>query len=118
MVESQAEPSWDAPCPKSYRHRLLLPRDHAMPAIHHYRSGKLGDGQQDRGVLQRLETVAGVRHDQQVSRTGLPGQLTGDHTDPTAEYLYRSLAGFSCSARRAPRVIPMSLCRNTLSSPP
>ena len=37
-----------------------------------HRSAQLGDSQQDRGILQRLETVAGVGHDEQVSGAGLP----------------------------------------------
>jgi hypothetical protein len=64
-------------------------RRSALPAVGPAPRGsaQLGNGQQDRGVLQRLETVPGVRDDEQVSGACLPRLPTDDHADSAVEHL-------------------------------
>lgn len=44
-------------------------------------SGQFGDGQQHRGVLQRLEAVPGIGNLEQITRSALPRRVADVHPD-------------------------------------
>ncbi|MEE3920454.1 hypothetical protein V2I01_26325 [Micromonospora sp. BRA006-A] len=53
----------------------------------------LDDGEQHRRVLERLQRVPAVRHDQQIAGCAVPGRLARAEPDPAVQDVDGGLAG-------------------------
>lgn len=53
------------------------------------------DGQQDHGILKRLEAMTGFRDDEEIPRRAVPRLLTRNRADPPGEHVDDRLAGVS-----------------------
>src|SRR5262245_57048275 len=63
-------------------------------------SGTLGDGEEHRGVLQRLQAVGSIRDDKQVAVPAVPGVISRDETNPAAEDVHAGLTRVGIFGKR------------------